>query len=168
MIAEHLVRAAKARHDNVMSATVALRDVANAGEPITFSSVAREAGVSTDFLYNTPTLRSRITGLRGQRPRLRPVRQRQKMATSNTTAIRALSTQLKEQRRPPPQGSRRPAECPGGRARREPGTQTTTGATGRLTPRARLKVLTYAPGSAPLPGIFSGGSYGTAEHVCVR
>lgn len=63
----HLVRAAKARHDDVMKrASAAVHDMATAGEPITFVSVARRAGVSTDFLYNAPTLRTRISELRAQ------------------------------------------------------------------------------------------------------
>jgi hypothetical protein len=96
-VTEHLVRAAKARHDDVLKrATKALREMAKAGEPITFTSVARRAGVSTDFLYNTPSLRSRITELRGQRPAPSPVTAED--GSSSTTAIRALSTQLKEQR----------------------------------------------------------------------
>lgn len=50
----HLVRAAKASHDDVMKrATAALRERAKAGKPITLVAVAREAGVSTDFLYST-------------------------------------------------------------------------------------------------------------------
>ncbi|MDP9444748.1 MAG: DUF6262 family protein [Actinomycetota bacterium] len=97
---DHLVRAAKARHDHALQrASTALREMARAGDPITFVAVARKAGVSTDFLYNTPTLRSRITELRGQRsasmskPAVTPD------ASSSTAAIRALSTQLKDQRR---------------------------------------------------------------------
>lgn len=98
-MSEHLTRATKARHDDVMSrATAALQQMARAGESITFVAVARQAGVSTDFLYNTPTLRSKITELRGGRPA--PIAS-QPLAddASTTSAIRALSTQLKEQRR---------------------------------------------------------------------
>lgn len=51
---QHLVHAAKARHDDVMKrATTSLRQMARAGEPVTFVAVARQAGVSTDFLYST-------------------------------------------------------------------------------------------------------------------
>lgn len=92
-MSEHLVRAAKARHDDVMKcASAALQQMAKAGEAITFVAVARRAGVSTDFLYSTPPLRSKITGDRHPRPRRSPT-------ASSTNAIRALSTQLKEQRR---------------------------------------------------------------------
>ncbi|MGC4939322.1 DUF6262 family protein [Kribbella sp. DT2] len=97
-MSEHLVRAAKARHDDVMKrATKALQEMAKAGEAITFVAVARRAEVSTDFLYSTPTLRSKILELRGGRhaPTSAPP---QDDGTSSTSAIRALSTQLKEQR----------------------------------------------------------------------
>lgn len=98
-MSEHLARAAKARHDDVMSrATTAVQQMAKAGESITFVAVARRAGVSTDFLYNTPTLRSKVTELRSLRSApssSSPLGD----DTSSTSAIRALSTQLKEQRR---------------------------------------------------------------------
>lgn len=96
---EHLLQAAKQRHEDVMRrATEALQQMAKAGETITFTSVARRAGVSTDFLYNTPTLRSMITELRGGQPA--PTSSAPKGNNpSSTSAIRALSTQLKEQRR---------------------------------------------------------------------
>lgn len=99
---EHLVRAAKARHEDVTQrATRALHEMAKTGEMITFAAVARRAGVSTDFLYNNPALRSRITDLRtapqkGTTPTsTSPVGE----IASSTTAIRALSAQMKEQRR---------------------------------------------------------------------
>lgn len=62
---EHLLRAAKARHEDTLKrATTALREMSQAGEPITFVAVARRAGISTDFLYSTPALRARIIELR--------------------------------------------------------------------------------------------------------
>lgn len=100
-MSEHLIRAAKARHqDTLKRATAALSDLSRAGEPITFAAVARRAGVSTDFLYNTPVLRSRINDLRSgssSKPALRTPPEPDN--GSNTSAIRALSSQLKEQRR---------------------------------------------------------------------
>lgn len=53
-------------------ATTALLKMAKAGEPITFAAVARRADLSTDFLYATPTLRSRIAELRQQPSACRP------------------------------------------------------------------------------------------------
>lgn len=101
-MSEHLARAAKARHDDVMRrATKALQQMAQSGEAITFVAVARRAGVSTDFLYNTPTLRSKITelrGLTGGHPAATSSPPKASGASS-TSAIRALSTQVKEERR---------------------------------------------------------------------
>lgn len=79
-------------------ATKALQQMAQSGEAITFVAVARRAEVSTDFLYSTPTLRSKIVALRGGRhaPTSAPP---QDDGTSSTSAIRALSTQVKEERR---------------------------------------------------------------------
>src|SRR5699024_7256407 len=81
-------------------ATTALRDMATEGAPITFAAVARRADVSTDFLYNTPALRARIDDLRGE-PSRRPVpaTPTEHESPSNSSAIRALSTQLKKLRR---------------------------------------------------------------------
>lgn len=98
-MSEQLIRAAKARHDDATRrATAALSDLAKAGESITFAAVARRAGVSTDFLYTTPTLRSKITELRGTRPAADSSRSTAD-GESSTSAIRALSAQLKEERR---------------------------------------------------------------------
>ena len=99
-MSEHLTRAAKARHNDVISrATAALQQMARAGESITFVAVARRAGVSTDFLYNTPTLRSKITELRGGHSAPTAPPPPKPDDASSTSAIRALSTQLKNQRR---------------------------------------------------------------------
>jgi len=98
-MSEHLARAAKARHDDVMNcATRALQQMATAGEAITFVAVARRAGISTDFLYNTPTLRSKIIELRSTRPAATSTSPKTSDASS-TSAIRALSTRMKEERR---------------------------------------------------------------------
>lgn len=99
-MSQHLTRAARARHDDTMKrASTALLEMAKAGEPITFAAVARRAGVSTDFLYGTPTLRSRITELRQQPSAPSPSPTTIETAESTTAAIRALSAQLKHQRR---------------------------------------------------------------------
>lgn len=99
-MSKHLIRAARARHENTMErANTALLAMAKAGEPVSFVAVARRAGVSTDFLYNTPTLRSRITELRQQASTPSPPRPPVDGVASTTTAVRALSAQLKQQRR---------------------------------------------------------------------
>lgn len=79
-------------------ADTALLEMAKVGDPITFAAVARRAGVSTDFLFGTPTLRSRLTELR-QQPFARSPSQSPVEPAAGTTAIRALSAQLKQQRR---------------------------------------------------------------------
>lgn len=53
-------------------AEAALRKLTRAKTPISFRAVATTAGVSTDFLYRHPELRSRIEGLRAQQGRARP------------------------------------------------------------------------------------------------
>lgn len=98
-MSEHLIRAARDRHDDVLKrATAALQQMAKSGESITFASVARRAEVSTDFLYSNPLLRSKITELRDRRSTPTPA-QSNTDGASSTSAIRALSSQLKEQRR---------------------------------------------------------------------
>ena len=56
-------RAAATRH----RAVAALRRMDNAGPPITFDAVAREAHVSRSWLYNQPDLRAEIERLRARR-----------------------------------------------------------------------------------------------------
>lgn len=105
MTTDRLIQAAKQRHEAAAQrAAAALREMATDGTPITFAAVARRAGVSTDFLYATPELRSRITDLRtpARGPGIPgdPSAGRPGPEPANTTsAIRALSTQLKQMRR---------------------------------------------------------------------
>jgi hypothetical protein len=56
-----LIAAAKARHELARSKTVrALRELARAGTPITFPTVAHTAGVSRSWLYTQTDLRDQI------------------------------------------------------------------------------------------------------------
>jgi hypothetical protein len=65
----HLRRAAAARHDTaVKNARRAIETLDRTGHPITFSTVARTAGVSRGWLYNQTDLRSTIIGLRRDEP----------------------------------------------------------------------------------------------------
>jgi hypothetical protein len=57
---------ARRHHDAVTRAEHGLQDVVTSGQQITFRTVARTAGVSLEFLYNHPQLRSRIEHLRTQ------------------------------------------------------------------------------------------------------
>lgn len=97
-MSEHLIRAARNRHETaIRKSEEALRDLAARGQPITFAAVARQAGVSTDFLYHHPALRSKITSMRGHVSRALVVEQDNPDATS--AAVRALSARLKDMNR---------------------------------------------------------------------
>src|ERR1700757_1290136 len=61
----HIVTAARRRGAATRRrATAALRRMDNAGQPISFDAVAREANVSRSWLYNQPDLRKEIERLR--------------------------------------------------------------------------------------------------------
>ena len=98
---QHLREAAQRRHHQATErATAALARLSAAGVAISFASVAREADVSTDFLYRQPQLRQRIQQMRT--PNVRGV---DTVSSDNGTPsdasapVRALSAQLKELRR---------------------------------------------------------------------
>jgi hypothetical protein len=100
-VPQHLRDAAHRRHQQATDrATTALARLSAAGGAISFASVAREAQVSTDFLYRQPQLRQRI-----QQMRTPNVRRVDAAGTDNGTPpeasapVRALSAQLKELRR---------------------------------------------------------------------
>jgi Family of unknown function (DUF6262) len=81
------------------AAEAAIRALVKRGEPITFQSVQREAGVSHTFLYGNADLRARIERLRGQ---ARPEPSPPEGAGSDNTIIQALTSQvshLKKQHR---------------------------------------------------------------------
>ena len=98
---QHLREAAHRRHEQATErATAAVARLSAAGAAISFASVAREAKVSTDFLYRQPQLRQRIQEMRttnGQRVEAATT----DIGTSATASapVRALSAQLKELRR---------------------------------------------------------------------
>ena len=73
------------------AAEAAIRTLVKRGEPITFQSVQREAGVSHAFLYGNADLRGRIERLRGQaRPKPSPPED----TGSDNTIIQALTSQI--------------------------------------------------------------------------
>ena len=81
------------------AAETAIRALVKRGEPITFQSVQREAGVSHAFLYGNAGLRARIERLRDQ---ARPEPPPPDGAGSDNTIIQALTSQvthLKKQHR---------------------------------------------------------------------
>lgn len=96
---QHLRDAAERRHQEAMKrATAALTTLATTGETITFASVARQGGVSTDFLYRNPELRQRIQELRRNTP-ARDSSHPIEPSAGPSSAVRALSTQIKELKR---------------------------------------------------------------------
>src|SRR5260370_41916153 len=70
IVPHDLREAAQRRHDQATErATAALASLSAAGAAISFASDAREADVSTDFLYRQPQLRQRL--LQTRTPNLR-------------------------------------------------------------------------------------------------
>ncbi|GGS29455.1 hypothetical protein Snoj_25840 [Streptomyces nojiriensis] len=58
---KHLQQATRSRTENAeRRARAAVAQLAKVGQPISFAAVARQAGVSTDFLYKRPDLRTLI------------------------------------------------------------------------------------------------------------
>lgn len=98
---QHLRDAAQRRHEETLQrATDALAALSTAGAAITFASVARKAGISTDFLYRQPTLRNKIEQMRSQPHAPNATTPPAGRTTASQSApVRALSTQLKELRR---------------------------------------------------------------------
>jgi hypothetical protein len=85
--------AAKARAEN------GLTQMSRNGDPITFRSLARIAGVSLDFLYRTPEIRRRVEHLRAQQ-NARPSPPRIPADPDQPgSVIRTLTTQLTELKR---------------------------------------------------------------------
>ena len=63
----NLKAAAARRHQAAVTrAEAGLQKLTRSGQQITFRGVAKAAGVSLEFLYNHPQLRSRIEHLRAQ------------------------------------------------------------------------------------------------------
>jgi hypothetical protein len=85
--------AAKSRADQ------GLCELIRAGQPITFRGLAQTAGVSLDFLYRNPQIRTRVEQLRSQQQRTRPPAPPEHIADHPSSAIRTLTTQLAELRR---------------------------------------------------------------------
>ncbi len=80
-------------------AEAALRKLIRAKAPISFRAVATTAGVSTDFLYRHPELRSRIDGLRAHKARALPRPAKTSDGdTSESSVVRTLTARLAETR----------------------------------------------------------------------
>jgi hypothetical protein len=105
----HLVQAAAARHDRSRSRVRAAIDaLERGGEPLTFTAVARVAGVSRSWLYDQPDLRDAIIRLRRDQPMASPVpsvqraspaslRQRLDDAKDEVARLRAENLVLRDQ-----------------------------------------------------------------------
>jgi hypothetical protein len=96
-VSDQLIKAAKTRHDTATrTAESALRDISIQQLPITFASVARRAGVSTDFLYRHPSLRFKITSMRSNAIRVTEPSPEAETTGSTSAAVRALSARVKD------------------------------------------------------------------------
>jgi hypothetical protein len=95
---EHLREATRARTQEAEKrARAALAELAKSGKSISFTAVARQARVSTDFLYRSPDLRSRIERHR-TKARVAPSATVDAPGDSSTSAaVRALSARLTRQ-----------------------------------------------------------------------
>jgi hypothetical protein len=85
--------AAKARAED------GLTQMSRNGDPITFRSLARTAGVSLDFLYSTPEIRRRVEHLRAQQNAKPPPLRIPADPDQPGSVIRTLTTQLTELKR---------------------------------------------------------------------
>lgn len=94
---EPLRQAARSRTEQAEKRThAALRRLATTDQTITFTAVAREAAVSTDFLYRHPIIRAQIE--RQYRTRIPAESPGPPDTHSTSSAIRAMTTRLAEQR----------------------------------------------------------------------
>ncbi|MFE5604133.1 DUF6262 family protein [Streptomyces coelicoflavus] len=95
---EHLRQATRTRTQEAdKRARAALAELAKAGKQISFTAVARQAGVSTDFLYRSRELRTQIERHRakGGSASVTPAEPSGDWSTS--AAVRALSARLTQQ-----------------------------------------------------------------------
>jgi murein DD-endopeptidase MepM/ murein hydrolase activator NlpD len=83
---QHIVDAARQRSEYTRAKAVqALRSLDAAGEPVTFETVAKQAGVSRSWLYAQPDLRAEIEQLRAvqRRAPTSPVPTRQRASDAS-------------------------------------------------------------------------------------
>jgi hypothetical protein len=76
-----------------------LQQMLRRGDPITFRGLAQTAGVSLDFLYRTPEIRSRVEQLRGRQPATRSAPMTAPDPDQPGSVIRTLTAQLAELKR---------------------------------------------------------------------
>jgi hypothetical protein len=85
--------AAKARAEN------GLRQMRRRGDPVTFRGLAQTAGVSLDFLYRTPEIRSQVEQLRARQRAMPAARKPAPGPDQPGSVIRTLTTQLTDLKR---------------------------------------------------------------------
>ena len=85
--------AAQARAEN------GLRQMRRRGDPITFRGLAQTAGVSLDFLYTTPEIRTQVEQLRARQQAKPPARAPAPGPDQPSSVIRTLTIQLTELKR---------------------------------------------------------------------
>ncbi|MGW1116927.1 DUF6262 family protein [Streptomyces tanashiensis] len=95
---EHLRQATRARTEEAdKRARAALAELAKAGKPTSFTAVARQAGVSTDFLYRSAELRTMIERHRAKHGPAAAAPVDPPGDSSTSAAVRALSARLARQ-----------------------------------------------------------------------
>jgi hypothetical protein len=90
--------AQRKRNQATQRAETALAELVRAGRPVTFRGLAKAAGVSVDFLYNSP-LRDRIEQLRATAPITMPAADTDQLTTGDSPVVGALAAQLRELKR---------------------------------------------------------------------
>lgn len=80
-------------------AETGLRQMRRRGDPITFRGLAQTAGVSLDFLYRTPEIRSQVEQLRSQQQVTAAPRTPTPGPDQPSSVIRTLTAQLTELKR---------------------------------------------------------------------
>jgi Family of unknown function (DUF6262) len=102
----HLVTSARRRHELTRAKAIqALRELDQAGTPLTFELVAKTAKVSRSWLYSQPDIRTQIQRLRdtGQRAPTSPIPATQRAAAASLTkrlqAANERNRQLDEENR---------------------------------------------------------------------
>jgi Family of unknown function (DUF6262) len=95
---DHLQQATRARSQGTEKrARTALAELVKAGKPVSFTAVARQAGVSTDFLYRSPELRMQIERHRARGGPAPAATADPPGASSTSAAVRALTARLTRQ-----------------------------------------------------------------------
>jgi hypothetical protein len=98
--AQALRQAAKDKQNNaVRRAEAGLRQLVKDGQEISFRAVARTGGISIDFLYTHPELRTRIEKLREQCHAAQPpTATTREPAASDGTVVHTLTAALRQER----------------------------------------------------------------------